>query len=363
MQFAIRCFSSCPLKDSISKIEILPNLSSDLTVVNAARVSFDRASEKFTTIKDKPVGSDESLLNFLARENHWTPFAHPSFTFLRRMGKEQFIRYVSNTEQYQFNRYVFPIEGKSIHFVERGSAYAYIATCIDASKRIEGADCELYPNPFSDETFPIYHMMNDMPYTLIAFAKAKSVQWPTALRLDAIKKCRRVNSSRDLGDSETTGVISIRAKMPIFVERQWFKHTIGFVRSSVSRRYVRNAPDFYFPDAYRLQDQNVKQGSSDLIAPNHSQLHDRVELCVNDSIDAYQTLRDSNVAAEQSRIVFPQNMYTEFIETGTVAAYKRLLGLRLHKTAQKEIRDYATSLLELLSDPQVTEYHSHFKDI
>jgi len=37
------------------------------------------------------------------------------------------------------------------------------------------------------------------------------------------------------------------------------------------------------------------------------------------------------------------------------------LHLRLAKVAQKEIRDYASALLEMLSDPEVTSYHNFFK--
>jgi thymidylate synthase (FAD) len=41
-------------------------------------------------------------------------------------------------------------------------------------------------------------------------------------------------------------------------------------------------------------------------------------------------------------------MYTEFVETGSLAAYARLCNLRLDPTAQKEIRDYADAVVKLL---------------
>jgi thymidylate synthase (FAD) len=41
-------------------------------------------------------------------------------------------------------------------------------------------------------------------------------------------------------------------------------------------------------------------------------------------------------------------MYTEFVETGSLAAYARLCHLRLGPDAQKEIREYATRLNQLL---------------
>jgi len=49
-------------------------MGSDLIVVNAARVSFGKNKEVFEA-------SDERLISFLARHNHWSPFAHCSVQF------------------------------------------------------------------------------------------------------------------------------------------------------------------------------------------------------------------------------------------------------------------------------------------
>ena len=354
-----------PLGDRESLIEILPGDTNDLAVVNAARVSFNRTSTNFTTIKEKPKGSDEALLNFLARENHWTPFAHPSYVFMRHLPKDDFILYVNNTKDYQFDRHIFPLEGNSVRFIERGSAYAYIATCLDSAVR--GGDPK-HPHPFRYEMDPIYHMMADMPYTLLSFSNAKQVHFPSHLHHDTLKRCRRITNdveqhTQNMKTAESLATISLRIKMPIFVERQWFKHTQGFIRSSVSRRYVRDLPEFFTPSDYRLQDANVKQGSSSetLGMEQFLDVDTDVHQHILHSVALYQNMRNRNVCAEQSRIVFPQSMYTEFIETGTIAAYKRLLHLRLAKVAQKEIRDYASALLEMLSDPDVTHYHNFFQ--
>lgn len=58
------------------KAELLKYMGDDLFVANVARVSFAKESEEFTFRKDKPKGSDEGLLQYLADHNHWTPFAH-----------------------------------------------------------------------------------------------------------------------------------------------------------------------------------------------------------------------------------------------------------------------------------------------
>ena len=51
------------------KVEILDIMGSDLTVANAARVSFAVESEEFGS-------RDKKLIRYLAKHKHWTPFAH-----------------------------------------------------------------------------------------------------------------------------------------------------------------------------------------------------------------------------------------------------------------------------------------------
>jgi len=56
------------------EVQLIDKMGSDLTVVNAARVSFGKNKEVFEA-------SDEKLISFLARHNHWSPFAHCSVQF------------------------------------------------------------------------------------------------------------------------------------------------------------------------------------------------------------------------------------------------------------------------------------------
>ena len=56
------------------KVELIDVMGSDLTVVNAARVSFDK---HHTELED----NDEKLIAYLAKHGHWTPFGHPQIQF------------------------------------------------------------------------------------------------------------------------------------------------------------------------------------------------------------------------------------------------------------------------------------------
>lgn len=54
---------------------LIQQMGGDLSVVNAARVSFAKQSFSVTE-------ADKKLIRYLAKHNHWTPFGHASATFL-----------------------------------------------------------------------------------------------------------------------------------------------------------------------------------------------------------------------------------------------------------------------------------------
>ena len=51
------------------KVDLIDSMGTDLTVVNAARVSFDKTS---STLDEKDI----KLIKYLAKHNHWSPFSH-----------------------------------------------------------------------------------------------------------------------------------------------------------------------------------------------------------------------------------------------------------------------------------------------
>lgn len=206
---------SDPLGDSIGFVEILGTFGDDLTVVNAARVSFAKESAVMTP-------GDEKLIVYLAKHNHTSPFFHPQ--------------------------------------------------------------------------------------------------------------------------------VRLRLKMPIFVAREWFRHTVGFARNEVSRRYVDFEAECYIPagSSIRERDANKKQGSKTTAVADSDSVKDMIQIATKISIGAYNNLLQANVAPEVARMVLPQSMYTEFIETASLFAYARLCKLRLSPDAQVEIRLYAQAVSDHL---------------
>ena len=137
--------------------------------------------------------------------------------------------------------------------------------------------------------------------------------------------------------------LTFRVKAPIFVARQLVKHRF-MPWNEVSRRYVDEEPEFYFPDYWRARADNVKQGSSE-------DKVDVLDLHIEDSIEfqllyQYNNLLAKNVAPEQARMVLPQNMMTEWIWSGTLGAYCDMLRLRLDPHTQYESRLVAELIYE-----------------
>lgn len=203
------------MKISPMSVELIDSMGSDLSVVNAARVSFHKFHEKFQD-------GDEKLINYLAKHGHWTPFAH-------------------------------------------------------------------------------------------AF-------------------------------------LSFRIKAPIFVARQLVKHQVGLAWNEVSRRYVDDEPEFWFPETWRGKPVNAKQGSTqedkDPTGGITQGVMDTVEQCLGD----YLGMIELGVAPEQARMVLPQNTMTEWLWSGSLAAFARVCKLRLDPHAQQETQDVAFEIDRLVPD-------------
>jgi thymidylate synthase (FAD) len=154
-----------------------------------------------------------------------------------------------------------------------------------------------------------------------------------------------------------------RLKMPIFIAREWFRHQIGFARNEVSRRYVDTEPEFWMPEVLRQRDVKKKQGSKDEQIQYNGHCLAHIQAIHKKSLETYNYLLGHNVCPEQARAVLPQSMMTEFIETGSLAAYARLYKLRTDPTAQREIQELAEQIGFLLAEKfpiswaALTSYH------
>lgn len=132
--------------------------------------------------------------------------------------------------------------------------------------------------------------------------------------------------------------VTIRVKAPIFMARQFVKHQIGLVWNEESRRYIDDEPEFYLPKVLRGRPVNAKQGSSGDL--ESSELFTQMMLTeTKNCLDLYDRLLEGNVAPEQARMVLPQNTMTNWMWTGSLVAFSRVVKLRVDEHAQKEAQE------------------------
>lgn len=141
--------------------------------------------------------------------------------------------------------------------------------------------------------------------------------------------------------------LSFRVKAPIFVARQLVKHKF-LPWNEVSRRYVDEEPEFYFPEYWRKKADNVKQGSSDLEVEMDENDPYGIESTVEGCLNYYRYLLDIGTCPEQARMLLPQNMMTTWIWSGTLGAFLDMLKLRLDSHTQYESRIVAEKIHEIV---------------
>jgi len=141
--------------------------------------------------------------------------------------------------------------------------------------------------------------------------------------------------------------LQFRIQCPIFVERQLFKHQVGLSANSISGRYVDFSDEYWLPSKLRLQSKDSKQGSAgDLDDAANSVLVEKIKALVEESKALYAELESAGVAKEQCRVILPLCLETQFVWTGSLAAFLHLWKLRLKPDAQMETRELAGMMLE-----------------
>lgn len=141
--------------------------------------------------------------------------------------------------------------------------------------------------------------------------------------------------------------ITLLMKAPIPIRTQCFKHKVGFTENEVSRRYVDNEPEFFMPE-WRKRAKSNKQGSLDELVTGSAYLTVEYSKLLLAATDFYNLAIEAGVAPELARFALPQSMYTEWWWTGSLPAYARFCNLRLEQHAQREVKELATMVSEII---------------
>jgi len=147
-------------------------------------------------------------------------------------------------------------------------------------------------------------------------------------------------------------VFTFHAKMPVFVARQWVRHRMARM-NEISGRYSVMADEFYVPAPEDVAEQSTdnKQGrKTEAMAPGRGEkVRETISTVHQQAYNGYKKLLDDGTARELARVVLPLSLYTEWYWQIDLHNLFRFLKLRLDSHAQKEIRAYASVMLDLAS--------------
>lgn len=333
------------MKTANIEVTLIDHMGSDLSVVNAARVSFSKESEWEYDTKQvmdedefgKWLGSstekiihsskrlskqDKKLINYLAKHKHHSPFNHAFLSFrvkapifvARQLVKHKFMpwneisrRYVDDEPEFYFPEYW---RGKAEN-VKQGS-----------SDEVVDIVTKCHENPY----YVKFHNMKarakreGIPFDLTL----DKMVWPSTCSVLGIPLVYDLGRGKIMDDSPSIDRID---------------PTKGYTEDNI--RIISNKANTMKSSA--TKDELVKFAEEVLLThkgyvPDYTNSPEGV---CEKALDVYEYLLSIGTCAEQARMVLPQNTMTEWYWSGTLGAFLDMLVLRLDNHTQKETRDVA----------------------
>ncbi|HUH58102.1 MAG TPA: FAD-dependent thymidylate synthase [Pseudomonadales bacterium] len=150
--------------------------------------------------------------------------------------------------------------------------------------------------------------------------------------------------------SYETDFVTLRVTCPIVIARQLFKHSVGFVYSEASGRYIEY-DKIYKPTEFHSKPASRKQGSGAPLGTLRKAIAGAV-MSVSHAVSyaSYIALHKwLGVAVEEARYTMPLSTATTFVVTAARADWQRVLDHRLSKDAQTDIQVLAGLIADELN--------------
>lgn len=119
--------------------------------------------------------------------------------------------------------------------------------------------------------------------------------------------------------------------------------------NSISLRYVEPPNEFFTFNILRKGSASIKQGSLAEPVEQEAQMQALYDYACRKAFTIYDKLLLAGVCKEQARAVLPLSTMTEFICTGSLAAWARMYNLRSKPDAQRETAEYARQVGEIIT--------------
>lgn len=135
--------------------------------------------------------------------------------------------------------------------------------------------------------------------------------------------------------------VTFRVTVPIFVANQLKRHRIGGEINEVSRRYVKDEPEFARVTWRKANpDPHIKQGSGLEYSVVDAEEIDKEYVYLLNQMNRlyYDFLNKWEMAGECARAILPMSMMTSWYWTGSIQFWANLCKLRIESHAQVETR-------------------------
>ena len=142
--------------------------------------------------------------------------------------------------------------------------------------------------------------------------------------------------------------VKFHLKLPIFIMRQLVRHRTANL-NEYSGRYSVMSDEFYLPEDDYLAKQSTtnNQGRGEVLE-NKGLLQFEFNRIYDGAAMAYQVLLEHDLSREVARALLPVANYTECIWKIDLHNFFHFVKLRADSHAQREIRDYADAMYELV---------------
>lgn len=342
------------------EVSLIDSCGTDLSVVNAARVSFHKESQAMCE-------RDEKLITYLAKHKHTSPFNHAFASFrvkapifvARQLVKHKFLpwnevsrRYVTDEVEFFLpNEWRIKPEGN----VKQGSGTGVLPKpeykfgfCKECGTQIEVKKIGRAKEYCSDKCKTHCKNKYKNPYrTVFDNCKARVKRegiWEFDLDFDSFEFpefCPYLGIKLDYD----FGKGSIKENSP------------SFDRIDPGKGYVAGNVEIVSFKANTMKsnasvEEQIKMAEAVLLRHKGMIVETALspeKICQN-ALDLYNAMIDEGYTPEQARMVLPQNTMTTWIWSGTLGAWGDMCKLRLDPHSQKETRIVAEKISEKMSE-------------
>ncbi len=301
-------------------------MGSDQRSVRCARVSFGR-DEKVDPERDK------KLLRYLFRHKHASPFEHNIIAF--KADKEDWLNILREFENPTVQIYY-----------SGGYIWLNLRSAINSLNYLPQELIEALEERFPT-TWTIVQKRGEVEDDELSSLNYTTDKVFLENRIDTGSGWVGLVDRLELGTD--MDYYTFIVECPLFVARQWHRHRFGSY-NEISRRYTAYDIKFYIPRILRKQAKSNKQASLEEPVPEpfHSEFLKEIERLIEESYSLYGKMTEKEVAKELARGILPQFMKTRYYWTVPRIALDNFITLRTHEGAQKEIRELAQAIKELV---------------